>query len=80
LANDQDAAWSRIDTLISTRKPGEYDTAVDLLKDLETLAQHADRTEEFARRFTLLRQEHHRKPSLIERLDRAGLAGSPTAR
>jgi hypothetical protein len=42
--------------------------------------RHADRTEEFARRFTLLRQEHRRKPSLIERLDRAGLAGSPTAR
>lgn len=80
LADDQDAAWSRIATLISARKPSEYDAAVDLLKDLGTLAQRADRTEEFTRRFTLLRQEHHRKPTLIERFDRAGLTNPATTR
>jgi hypothetical protein len=80
LADGQDAAWSRIGTLISARKPSEYDAAVDLLKDLRTLAQRADRTEEFARRFALLRQEHHRKPTLIERFDRAGLINPATTR
>lgn len=80
LADDQDTAWSRIGTLISARKPSEYDAAVDLLKDLRALAQRADRTEEFARRFTLLRQEHHRKPTLIERFDRAGLTNPATTR
>jgi hypothetical protein len=78
LAEDQDAAWSRIATLISARKASEYDAAVDLLKDLQALAQRADRTEEFTRRFTLLRQEHHRKPTLIERFDRAELTIAAT--
>jgi hypothetical protein len=80
LADDQDAAWSRVDTMISTRKPGEYDAAVDLLKDLQALAQRAGRTDEFARRLTLLRQEHRRKPSLIERFDHAGLTNPLSAR
>src|SRR5918999_169922 len=72
LAADPEAAWSRVGALIATRKPREYDTAVELLKDLHALAERAGHTGEFTRRCTLLRQEHHRKPSLIERLDRAG--------
>lgn len=69
-----------IGTLISAKKPGEYDAAVDLLKDLRTLARRADRTEDFTRRFTLLRQQHHRKPTLIERFDQAGLTIPATTR
>ncbi|WP_328855748.1 hypothetical protein OHB01_18745 [Microbispora hainanensis] len=73
LARDEDTAWERVDKLIFTRKPGEYDAAVDLLVDLRTLAERVARLEEFTRRLTSLRREHSRKPSLMERLDRAGL-------
>ena len=78
LARDQESAWAHIDTMISTRKPAEYDTAVELLKDLRALAQQADHIPEFARRLTLLRQDHQRKPSLVQRLDRAGLTDQST--
>jgi hypothetical protein len=78
LARDEDAAWARIDTMIAAKKPAEYDKAVDLLKDLQTLAQRADRHDEFAILFTALRHSHLRKPSLIERFDRAGLHHIPT--
>jgi hypothetical protein len=78
LALDQEAAWAHIDTMISTRKPAEYDAAVELLKDLRELAQRVDQAPEFARRFALLRQEHLRKPSLIERFDRVGLTDQST--
>jgi hypothetical protein len=80
LAHDPETAWARVNALIDTRKPGDYDAAVDLLKDLQAVAQHADHVEEFVQRFTLLRQQHHRRPSLIARFDRAGLAAASTGR
>ncbi|HTP15245.1 MAG TPA: hypothetical protein VLW50_08635 [Streptosporangiaceae bacterium] len=80
LARDPETAWARVETLIDSRKPGDYDAAVDLLKDLQAVAQRAGHAEEFAQRFGLLRRQHHRKPSLIARFDQAGLAITPTSR
>ncbi len=73
LAKDEDAAWSRVETMIATRKPSEYDAAVTPLTDLQDLAQRDGHPATFARRSLALRQSHARKPSLIERLDRAGI-------
>jgi hypothetical protein len=78
LARNPEPLWAQIDALIGTRKPSDYDVAVELLKDLQALARRADRAEEFAQRFGVLRQQHHRKPSLITRFDRAGLAVTST--
>ncbi|MFJ2029024.1 hypothetical protein [Streptosporangium sp. NPDC087985] len=78
LARDEDGAWLRVDTMIGAKKAAEYDAAVELLQDLRAVAQRADRLDGFTRRFTILRQEHLRKPSLMERFDRAGLADPPT--
>jgi hypothetical protein len=69
LAAEGDQAWARVNALIETRKPAEYDRAVDLLNDLQDLAEPA----EFERRVAELRIRHARKPSLMDRLDRAGL-------
>jgi hypothetical protein len=80
LARGPEMAWARVNALIDTRKPGDYDAAVDLLKDLQAVAQHADHIEEFIQRYGLLRRQHHRKPSLIARFDRAGLAVAPAGR
>ena len=77
LARDPETAWARVSALIDTRKPAEYDAAVDLLKDLRAVAQRADHAGEFIQRYLLLRRQHHRKPSLIARFDRAGLTLSP---
>jgi len=73
LADEEDAAWSRVDALIATRKPAEYDAAVTLLTDLQALAEREDRYDQFTLRTIALRQTHARKPSLIERLNRVGI-------
>jgi hypothetical protein len=73
LARTEDAAWSRVEEMIATRKPAEYDAAVTLLTDLHALAERDGRRHTFTQRSTALRQTHTRKPSLIERLNRAGL-------
>jgi hypothetical protein len=77
LTRDPETAWARVSALIDTRKPADYDAAVDLLKDLQAVAQRADHAGEFIQRYLLLRRQHHRKPSLIARFDRAGLTLSP---
>jgi hypothetical protein len=73
LARDQEAAWSRVEAMIATRKPAEYDAAVTLLTDLQALAEREDRYDTFTSRTIALRQTHARKPSLIERFNRAGI-------
>jgi hypothetical protein len=54
-------------------KPAEYYDAATLLTDLQALAERDGRHDTFAHYITALRQAHTRKPSLIERLDRAGV-------
>ncbi|WP_447005909.1 hypothetical protein ACRAKI_05240 [Saccharothrix isguenensis] len=73
LAQDEQAAWTRVDALIATRKPKDYDAAVALLVDLQTVADRENRPHDFARRHAALRQAHHNKPSLIARLARVNL-------
>jgi hypothetical protein len=73
LAAEGEAAWSRVDELIGTRKPSGYDAAVRLLIELRDLSDRANRRHDFTPRAEQLRQAHARKPSLIDRLNRAGL-------
>ena len=65
LAQDPETAWADAERLISTRLPAQYDAAVTLLGDLQELAQREDQAAAFAQL---------RKPNLIARFDRAGLA------
>ncbi|MFG2099343.1 hypothetical protein ACGFJ5_01960 [Micromonospora echinaurantiaca] len=73
LAVDQPAAWQRVDELIATKKPREYDTAVQLLVDLHDLSERDGDSSWFRHRLAELRAAHARKPSLLERLNLAGL-------
>jgi len=73
LAKDPEAAWAEAKTLIGTKVPARYDDAVALLADLRDLARRDSQALEFGRRFAALREEHRRKPTLIDRFDRAGL-------
>ena len=59
--------------MIATRKPAEYDAAVTLLTELQALAERQDSYDTFTLHTIALRQTHARKPSLIERLNRAGI-------
>jgi hypothetical protein len=73
LAQDLEAAWDRVETSIGTKKPREYDQAVDLLRDLHALAIRDEHADAFTQRLTHLRERHQGKPSLIKRLNDAGL-------
>ncbi|MFG2099369.1 hypothetical protein ACGFJ5_02100 [Micromonospora echinaurantiaca] len=73
LAVDQPAAWQRADELIATKKPRDYDAAVQLLVDLRDLAERDGDSGLFRNRLAEPRAVHARKPSLLERLNRAGL-------
>jgi hypothetical protein len=73
LVGREEEIWSRVGALVETKKPTEYDQAVRLLADLRDLAARAGVSEGFAMRILDLREQHARKPSLLKRLDQAGL-------
>ena len=73
LAGEGEAAWARVEAMIDTRKPAEYDAAVTLLTDLQALAERDGHDDTFSSRAIGLRHAHARKPSLIARFDRAGI-------
>lgn len=72
LAGTESALWKRVEQLVATKQLKRYDEAVVLLTDLRDLAARKDGAD-FHRRLEALRVEHARKPTLIERLRKAGL-------
>ena len=42
LANHQEQAWHRVDQLVATRKPLDYDAAVAFLSDLRDVSRRED--------------------------------------
>ena len=64
--------WAEVDSLVATKQPKNYDLAVKILVDLRDLAARSQ-SEDFGLRLEALRQAQARKPSLIERLKKAGL-------
>lgn len=73
LAKREPDAWRQVDALIATKRPRDYEAAVCLLKDLTDLGQKRGRQAEVRDRLARLRQEHARKPTLLQRLKAAGL-------
>ncbi|MCA2216941.1 hypothetical protein [Jidongwangia harbinensis] len=73
LARNPVRVWNKVDELIATKRPKDYDMAVTLLLDLQALAVREGKTFDFAEQMTRLRERHARKPSLIDRFDRARL-------
>jgi hypothetical protein len=73
LARDPSTAWKQVDALIEAKRAKEYDAAVRLLEDLHTLAVRNDDLAGFAVRMGRFREKNTRRPSLIDRFDRAQL-------
>ena len=72
LAGKELMLWERVKGLIATKQPKSYDQAVELLMDLRALAARKDEGA-FRQRLEELRIAHARKPTLIDRLHKAGL-------
>jgi hypothetical protein len=73
LVGREEELWGRVDALVDTKRPKEYDEAVGLLRDLRDLAARRDGADAFVARLGGLRQRCAKRPSLLARLDRAGL-------
>ena len=73
LDREQEDIWKKIDSLILTKKPKEYDEAVKLLIDLRDLAKRNKTTGEFKARLLEIRNKNCRKPSLMSRINSAEL-------
>jgi hypothetical protein len=70
LAGREEELWQRVESLVQTKRPKDYDNAAELVRDLRDLAARAGANSEFDRRLWQLRERHGKKPSFIERLDR----------
>ena len=73
LSGREEVIWRQVETAIETRQPKEYDRAVELLADLRDLAERNGTVEAVTLRLRNLRERHGSKPTLVRRLDRAGL-------
>jgi hypothetical protein len=73
IAGREPELWNQVEDLIATKQPKSYDHAVKLLLDLQDLAARKGKRDDFEARLGGLRAAHPRKPSLINRLRRAGL-------
>lgn len=70
LAKREHHAWQRVNALIGTKRPGDYDGAVSLLVGLRDVNEQKGRAAEFAQRIGALREAHAMKPSLLARLSK----------
>jgi len=73
LAGKENEIWKKVDSLILTKKPKGYDEAVRLLVDLKDLDKKNNAASLFKSKLMAIRENHARKPSLIRRIDSAGL-------
>jgi hypothetical protein len=74
LAQEGEQVWPRVNSLIDTMKPREYDLAVQLLSNLQALAQREGAPEKFADHVKRLRSQYASRPALLRRFDAAGLS------
>ena len=73
LAGRENEIWKKVDALILTKKPKDYDEAVRLLIDLKDLAKKTNTTYLFKSKLMAIRENHSRKSSFINRIDSANL-------
>jgi hypothetical protein len=73
LAGRKDETWQQVEKLTMFSKPKEYDQATQLLRDLYVIARREDDIPAFTARVRELRTRCAKRPSLMERFDKAGL-------
>ncbi|MCI5149249.1 MAG: hypothetical protein D3916_07670 [Candidatus Electrothrix sp. MAN1_4] len=73
LAGIENEIWEKVNSLILTKTPKNYDEAVNLLIDLKDLAKKTNATSLFKSKLMTIQEEHRRKSSFIRRIDSANL-------
>jgi uncharacterized Zn finger protein len=69
----EEEMWRKAEALIATKKPKDYDQAVQLLTDLRDLGQRQGGEDKVQMRLQKLRERHAAKHSLLKRIEKAGL-------
>lgn len=72
LAPQETRLWSQVYELIASKKVRGYDSAVEILQDLELLAQHQRRMAEFKAKITDIRARYPSLTGLQQRLSQFG--------
>lgn len=73
LVGREDELWQQVEELTNAKRAKEYDQAVELVKDLYDLSVQGAGEGAFKLRLDALRSRCAKRPSFIQRLDRAGL-------
>ena len=73
LAGRKDETWQQVEKLTMFSKPKEYDQATQLLRDLHEIARRENDIAAFTARVRELRTRYAKRPSLMERFDKARL-------
>ena len=73
LALRAEQAWRDAEALIEQKQMRAYDEAVALLRQLHELAVYQGKVPEFVTRLAILRQRYVKRPSLMDRLQKAHL-------
>jgi hypothetical protein len=74
LRGREDDLWAKADQLIVTKQPRKYDEAVSILQDLRDLAEKDQASSAFHQRMKSLSRDHANKPTLLRRIEKAGLS------
>jgi hypothetical protein len=72
LVGRENKLWGEVDALVATKLPKCYARAVEILVDLRDLEARG-KAGAFTLRIEALREAHAKKPSFIQRLEKAGL-------
>ena len=73
LVSRQEALWEQIERLIEVKRAKEYDQATQFLIDLHEVSIRTKTAETYRERLHLVRLRSAKKPSFLERLDKAAL-------
>ncbi len=71
----EDSIWKKVDELIDSKQPATYDEAVKLMVDLRDLNKKTGTEKAFKQKLKTTCENHHRKVSFMNRLQKAGLRG-----
>jgi hypothetical protein len=75
LVGREDSIWQKVDEIIDSKQPAKYDEAVNLLVDLRDLYTKTGTEKAFNQKLKTICENHHRKVSFLNRLQKAGLRG-----
>ena len=75
LAGREDSIWKKVAEFIDSKQPAKYDEAVKLLVDLRDLNKKTGKEKAFKQKLKTICENHHRKVSFLNRLQKAGLRG-----